>query len=386
MILGGVGLLILIAMAGVAILNALFFPRLESDAPRREGVSGGQVASAAGGASVSVLIPARNEARVLDDTLAGLHAQDDQRLLEILVLDDQSSDATPEIVRQWSRQDARVNLVEGQPLPPGWTGKNWACMQLAQRAVGDVLVFTDADVHWQPGALRALLDTMQRYHAEMFTAWPTQTTQTWGERLVVPMMMFVLLAYLPEPGVRLLPFASLSAANGQCLALRRPAYDLLGGHAAVANQVVEDVALARLAKRQGLRLVMALGNHLIEGRMYHNWPEARDGFAKNILAGHGNWPPALALSGLFHTLLFAWPWVWLFLAPPGQRAMPLAWIALGVLVRALTAAVSGARLRDALLLPVSVLLFWLIAARSLIWHTRRGGPQWKGRWINTPLS
>jgi chlorobactene glucosyltransferase len=280
--------------------------------------------------------------------------------------------------------------VAGEELPAGWTGKNWACAQLAGQARGDLLIFTDADVTWRPGALEGALAVMQHTQADMLTVWPTQHTETWAERLVVPMMMFVLLAYLPELGVRRLPFASLSAANGQMVAFRRETYRHIGGHHAVAGEIVEDVALARRTKQMGRRLVMALGNGLIIGRMYHNWPEARDGFAKNILAGHGGSPLALLASGVFHTGLFLWPWAWLALGAlrpsAGWPDMPLAMLALGILLRALTAAVSGGRVGDALLLPISNLLFWIIALRSLAWHFGRGGPLWKGRWINTPLS
>jgi chlorobactene glucosyltransferase len=200
------------------------------------------------------------------------------------------------------------------------------------------------------------------------------------------MMMFVVMGYLPEMCVRYVPWPVFAAANGQCLAFRREAYRQIGGHVAVRSNIVEDVGLAWAIKRQGLRLVMAEGNHLISGRMYHSWPQVRDGFAKNILAGHGGQPLLLFLSAVFHWWLFLLPWVWLALGGvlhvgPGWPWFPMALIGLGLGVRALSAAAAHQRLVDALWLPVSTLLVTAIAARSLWWHYRHGGPQWKGRTV-----
>jgi chlorobactene glucosyltransferase len=227
---------------------------------------------------------------------------------------------------------------------------------------------------------------MEKTRADMVTVWPTQEARTWAERLVVPMMTFTILSYLPELCVRYLPWPVFAAANGQCLAFRREAYILIGGHHAVRLSLIEDMSLARNVKRKGLRLVESLGNSLISGRMYPNWPEVRDGFAKNILAGHGGQPAFLVLSAFFHWTLFLFPWIWLLAGwlaggVDGWPAWPLAIIALGWAVRALSAAVAGDRPIDALLLPVSVLLMSAIAARSLWWHYHYGGPRWKGRQI-----
>jgi len=248
------------------------------------------------------------------------------------------------------------------------------------------MVFTDADVGWAPGALAAVVACMQATRADSFTVWPTQQAVSRAERLVVPLMMFTITSYLPEIAVRVIPWASFAAANGQCLAFRRPAYQALGGHAAVRQIVVEDIALARLTKQTGLRLVMALGDGLIYGRMYHDWRQVREGFAKNILAGHGGQPLFLFISAVFHWLIFLVPWAWLaagvFAANiPGWPEYPLTMIALGLGSRLLSAAATRHALPDALLMPVSVLLMTVIAAQSVWWHFTQGGPSWKGRVI-----
>lgn len=325
---------------------------------------------------VSILIPARNEAAVIGQTLEGLLRQT-YPFTELLVLDDNSTDDTAVLIQQAAQQDRRVRLLNGQPLPHGWLGKNWACHQLAQAAVGDLLIFTDADVGWQPSALAALVAQIEQEQAALLSIWPTQRTLTWGERLVVPLMALAILGYLPLTAVHYLPWSVFAAANGQCMAFRRGAYETIGGHAAVGDNVLEDVTLARLVKKAGLRLRLSDGAGLITCRMYHSWPEVRDGFAKNILAGHGRSVPFLLLSTLFHWLIFVLPWVMLLF--PTARQMGWVWLwLLSVGVRAGTAVATRQRIQDALLMPISVLLMTRIAFRSIHWHYS-GGPRWKGR-------
>ncbi len=361
--------LALLVIALVAILNTLTLLRLRpapltTPAPR-----------------LSVLIPARNEAAVIGDTVQALLAQT-YTDFEVIILDDASTDATAAIAQSAGAGDPRLRVIRGEPLPAGWMGKNWACHQLSQAAAGEWLIFTDADVRWLPGALTALAEAMTRTRADMLTVWPTQWTLTWSERLVVPLMALAVLGYLPLPLVHYTPWPIFAAANGQCLAFRRVAYQTVGGHAAVRGHIIEDVALARRTKARGLRLRMADGAGLVACRMYRDWPSVRDGFAKNILAGHGDSIAFLLLSTAFHWLIFIFPWLWLALGGgAGWPAWPIAVMALGVGARALTAAATRQRPGDAALMPVSTFLMTLITARAIWWRLRYGGPQWKGRTI-----
>jgi len=350
----------LVLIALIAILNALTFPRLH-------------LSSLVSHPLVSVLIPARNESALIAETVRSWLAQTYPNF-EILILDDNSSDGTADLVCRAANGDPRLRILAGKPLPDGWKGKNWACHQLSQAARGDLLLFTDADVRWQPQALTALIAEMTHTRADLLTVWPTQETHTWAERLVVPLMGFVIIGYLPVLAVHYIPWTVFAAAMGQCLVFRRSAYEQIGGHAAVRNALVEDMALAYAIKRKRLRLRSADGAGLISARMYRGWPEVRDGFAKNILAGHGSHLAFLALSTIFHWSLFLFPWVWLFFDPLSAALL----CTLGVLTRALTAAVTRQRLADALFLPVSVLLMMVIAGRAVQWHFT-GGPRWKGR-------
>lgn len=356
----------------IGLLNALFFPRLRPAPPDFRW-------------RVSVLIPARNESAVIGQTVRMLLRQT-RPPDEILVLDDSSDDGTAECAQAAAEGHPALRVITGAPLPSGWMGKNWACHQLAQAASGELLVFIDADVIWRPAALAALIAQVQNSQADLLTVWPTQRTESWAERLVVPLMALAVLGYLPLPLVHYTPFSLAAAANGQCMVFRRRVYDLAGGHAAVREQIVEDVALARRVKQIGLRLRMADGAELVACRMYRDWPSVRSGFGKNILAGHGNSLLLLAVSTVFHWIVFVLPWLWLIFNPPdldGWPWLPLLMIALGIGARAVTAAATRQRVVDALLLPVSVVLMTLIAAQAVWWRLRYGGPQWKGRIIVT---
>lgn len=364
----------LITILAIAILNTLTFPRLRPTAQKTAMPK------------VSVLIPARDEAAVIGKTITALCAQDYENF-EIIMLDDDSHDKTAEIARNAASRRANVRVIQGAPLMQGWNGKNWACHQLAQSATGDILIFTDADVQWGAGALAALVETMHTSNADMLTVWSTQVTETWGERLVVPLMSLVIMGYLPAVLVHNTRWTAFAAANGQCLAFRREAYESSGGHAAVRAEIVEDIQLARRIKAKGLRLYMVDGAGMITCRMYRGWESVRDGYAKNIIAGYGGRVSLLMLATVFHWMLFLFPVLWLIFGwalpvenSPPYPVYPLFLIALGVGIRALTALATRQRALDAVLLPVSALLMTRIALQAVYWQGR-GGVQWKGRTI-----
>lgn len=359
---------ILLVMAFITILNTFTFPRLSEPDSIRSSVASSALPA------VSVCIPARNESAVIAATIRAWLGQD-YPAFEILLLDDHSDDGTAQIARNAAQGDPRLRIIQGQPLPPGWKGKNWACHQLSQHASGEFLIFTDADVRWQPGALSRVLTHFRVTRADLLTIWPTQQTVTWGERLVVPLMALTIMSYLPILAVHYVPWAIFAAANGQCLVFNRIAYNKVGGHLAVKSNIVEDMGFAYSIKKKKMRLRMADGGGVIVTCMYHNWRETRDGFAKNILGGHANSVPFLVFSTLFHWAIFIFPVFWFVFSP---SLSPLLLFALGILIRALTAAATRQRIADALFMPVSTMLMTAVAARALQWHFG-AGPQWKGR-------
>jgi glycosyltransferase involved in cell wall biosynthesis len=340
----------------VLAVNAVSFPHLHrapADHERR--------------ARTSLLVPARDEALNLPETLPALLAQGAG---EVVVLDDGSSDGTAAILAALAARHPALRVLPGRPLPPGWTGKNWACAQLASAARGEVLVFTDADVCWHPGALDAVLGVLREAGADLVTAWPRQRTVGLAERVAVPQLDLLLLGALPWPLVGALPQASLAAANGQLMAWRREAYDRVGGHAAVRAELLEDMALARRAKGLGLRLALRLGAPLLETRMYRSWRDVLEGFGKNVLAAVGGRRAALAalvgVNLLAHTL--CWP---LALLDPR-------WLAVGGLslaLRYLSERKAGREPRDTPLQALAPLALAVIAGRALT----HGGVVWKAR-------
>ncbi|MFN8510579.1 MAG: glycosyltransferase family 2 protein [Deinococcaceae bacterium] len=258
---------------------------------------------------VSVLIPVRNEAENLRMNLPRILKQDVGGFeVEIIVLDDGSTDISPKVAQQLGKNHPLFKWIKGEPLPAGWVGKNWACHQLYQHARGDLLIFTDADVAWETETLHGLVSELRRTHADLLTVWPRQVTRSWGERLLVPLIDDVLLTLLPYPLV-LMPFSLSSAGNGQLMAFRRPAYEAIGGHRGVAHEVLEDVRLARKIKESGCRLRLALGGTLLSVQMYSGYRTSVKGFSKNLRSFHANQDGGLVLSALFYLAAYTLPWI-----------------------------------------------------------------------------
>jgi glycosyltransferase involved in cell wall biosynthesis len=314
----------------------------------------------------SLCVPARDEAQNLPRTLLGLLKQP---AAEILVLDDQSADGTADIVRRLAESDSRLRLLQGTPPPKGWIGKNWACHQLAQQATGDLLVFCDADVTLRPGALGAIWAQISAQQAEVFSVFPRQQAGTLGERMLVPLIDEVLLAFLPH-GLLDLPVPAAAVANGQVLAFTRKAYDTIGGHEAVAGEIVEDLALAHLTRRKGLKLGLALGGDLVSTRMYDGYAATVRGMGKSMRAAHADSDPLLVASALANLTAYTLPWLRL----RRGRAWQLA-AALGLAQRVLTNAKTGrASYAEAALVP-----FIAPAALPIYRLGMRRTARWKGR-------
>jgi hypothetical protein len=319
------------------------------------------------GARVSVLIPMRDEAHQVRDCLAAVLAQDG--VAEVLVLDDGSADGTGELARSMG-----VRVLTGKPLPPGWLGKPYACQQLADAAdpASDVLVFLDADVRLKPGAIAATAGFLRTL--ELASPYPRQVAVTPAERLVQPLLQWSWLTFLPLRVAERSPRGSLSAANGQLLAVRRAAYERAGGHAAVRAEVIEDLALVRAVKRTGGRGGVTDGTALADCRMYDGWASLRDGYTKSLWSAFGSPAGGAAVAGLMALAYLVPP-----LAALAGSRLGLAGYAAGVTGRVVAGRRTGGRVwPDAFAHPVSVALFAGLTARSLNRHSS-GSLSWKGR-------
>jgi glycosyltransferase involved in cell wall biosynthesis len=231
-----------------------------------------------------VLIPARNEERVLGATLASLLASRGVEI-EVVVLDDGSTDRTAEIVRGFAVKDARVRLRSSAPLPGGWNGKQHACHELALAARTDTLCFLDADVRLAPEALAYMSAFLLRSGSDLVSGFPRQETETPLEWLLLPLIHFVLLSYLPLAGMRALPAPRFAVGCGQFLMVRRDAYRKSGGHSQIRATMHDGLLLPQLFRRHGLRTDIADLTHLATCRMYHSASEVWRGLAKNATEG-----------------------------------------------------------------------------------------------------
>ncbi|WP_239134190.1 glycosyltransferase [Rugosimonospora africana] len=324
--------------------------------------------------AVSVLLPLRDEAQRVRPCLEALLAQESVPGLEIVVLDDGSTDGTADVVRAVAGD--RVQLITGTVTPPGWLGKPWACHQLAGAARGEVLAFLDADVILAPHAVAAGVALLDGF--DLICPYPRMVAATPGERLVQPLLQWLWLTFLPLRAMERSPRPSLAAAGGQFLVARRAGYERAGGHAAVAGAVLEDIELARAVKRAGGRIALADGSGLATCRMYASWAGVRDGYTKSLWASFGS-PAGAAAAVLALLLLYVAPVALIPVAPWAGLAGYL----LGVLGRVVTARATGGRtLPDALAHPVSMLIFGYLTARSYRLH-RKGSLVWKGRGVDT---
>jgi glycosyltransferase involved in cell wall biosynthesis len=253
---------------------------------------------------ISILIPARNEARNLEKLLPSLLTQNAPNL-EILVLNDRSEDDTAVVLEQFRQ----VKVLNGLPLPDNWLGKNWACHQLSKAATGEILIFTDADTTWQSFTANAIAANLEQSNADALCAWAAQEVTDPISKLIQPLQQWSLLAFLPLFFVPLRMFKVAVAANGQCLAFTRDTYNRIGGHEFVKRSVIEDMALARAVKHKRGKFLLFNGANAISTKMYASSEDAFEGYAKNVYPAFGASPTAFFAATTFNLGLYLLPWL-----------------------------------------------------------------------------
>jgi cellulose synthase/poly-beta-1,6-N-acetylglucosamine synthase-like glycosyltransferase len=319
---------------------------------------------------VSLLLPVRDEEDHVAGCLASLQAQVGVPDLEILVLDDGSTDSTRETALSAASGDSRVRLLTGAALPTGWLGKPHACAQLAGAATGELLVFVDADVRLRPDAVSRTAALMAAQCLDYACPYPRQVAESWLERLVQPLLQWSWLTFLPLRVAERSSRRSLAVGNGQVFAVTSTGYAKSGGHAAVRSAVVEDVALARLLHAAGLHGGFVDGTPLATCRMYGGAAALWRGYTKSLCSAFGS--PARA--GLVCALLLA---VYVVPLTFGGWAAVGAYGA-GVASRVVAASRTGGRVVDALAHPLSVVAFAVLVGASVV-QRQRGVLLWKGR-------
>ncbi len=333
--------------------------------------------------AISVLIPARNEQAGIRQAIESVLANRNVRL-ELIVMDDHSTDATGEIVAGLAGGDSRVRLEHAPPLPEGWNGKQHACWNLAQAATHEWLLFMDADVRLCDTALVRFLAEQQRAQCGLLSGFPKQVTESLAERMMIPLMYYVLLGYLPLDQMRASPKAEFGAGCGQLFLARRADYMATGGHASIQASRHDGLQLPRSFRRAGIRTDLFNASDIASVRMYTDWASVLSGLQKNATEGIANakliglftilllGAAVLPIFSLAHAIFYGWNW-------PATSLLVVA-TTLSFLPRAMIAQRLESSWIGVALHPISVAVFvgiqWLAFTRQAL---GRGSVNWRGR-------
>jgi glycosyltransferase involved in cell wall biosynthesis len=325
---------------------------------------------------VSIIIPARNEEASLGECLQSLTTQAGVRF-EIIVVDDASTDCT-RMIAQSCRQVRVVSpaRLSSTPSVNGPTGKNNALIAGARSARAPWILFTDADTFHLPGSLARALAEAKEQGADLLSYSPEQIVVTFAERAVMPVVFAELAAQYPPQKVRD-PNSGIVAANGQYILVRRAAYEAVGGHAAVASEILEDVALARRFRDAGKKIFFRYGGDAVRTRMYRNWPQLREGWTKNLVLLFPN-PGVLAARTM---ALWLASWSALVVAALGLATHHPAWIIGAALLPLLYKRIQAAHFAasnnlHAIAAGMPIFAYLLLISKRA--HAR-GQVEWKGR-------
>ncbi len=342
------------------VLNLLLIRRLRDAPPAREPF-------------VSVVVPARNEERAIERTVRALLAQNYAHF-EVVVVDDRSTDATAAILA--SIRDERLIVVPGEEPPSGWIGKPWALHQGAQRARGELLLFVDADIHYEPGALRAAVGEIERSGAAMLCLFARMEMRGLWENAIVSNIAMTGFSAVPIWLGDRIGTAMFAIGGGTGNLIRRAEYDAIGGHEALRAAVIDDIGLARHVRSEGHHTELVRADEFASVRMYHGLREAVHGFTKNtFIVMHRSWLfLAAGVTGLF--LFSILPYAF---AIADDRASLVA-VGILTLTRVVLFASFGYPLWSAVFLHPLQSLAWMFIMIRSAWMTGvRGEVAWRGR-------
>ncbi len=341
------------------------------------------------GMELTVIVPARNEEAVLPGFLASVLAQSEPGFAlgvewELIVVNDDSRDGTRGIAERAAAGTQGVTVMDAPALDlsarGGFTGKNNACWAGAQAAKGQWLLFTDADTVHEVGDLSRSIREADRHHAALLSYSPRQIVTGFWQRTVMP-LVFSELASVYPPKLVSDPGSKLAAANGQFLLVEREAYFSVGGHRALAREVLEDVALARAVKRSGKTIRFRYAPDALAARMYRSTPEMIEGWTKNLALLMPS-PIALALWRVLDILLFFGLPVLAFIVPPKIPYQGIVFFLLWVRTcfrfynRVMR---SHFPVVDVAISILGIPLFAYLLVRSYVHHKVKRSIEWKGR-------
>ena len=332
---------------------------------------------------ISALVPARNEEDKIGPCVRSLLAQDYPDF-QVIVLDDSSTDRTREILELLAQGDKRLKVINGNPLPPGWLGKHWACHQLYSASDGELIMFTDADTVHTPGTLHCAAAAMAEDRADMISIMPRHILGTWAEKLVIPAFALGVLAVVPllarfRPR-KVLPLSS----SGKLMMLRRQAYETSGGFEHIRQNVLDDLALPQKVMERNMRYRLYDGTNNVSCRMYHSFKEVHEGLTKNMFAAYGYNIPLFTLAWLWAIFIFWEPIIVLgiYKIPEYPPTLSVGLAAIAIIATLLLWGVYYQRFKFPFYLiflyPVSAILMAAISVSSMI-LTLSGRATWKDR-------
>jgi glycosyltransferase involved in cell wall biosynthesis len=321
----------------------------------------------------SVCIPARNEEQNIKNIINDVLNQT-YKNIETVILDDNSDDNTYKTAASIAGKNKKITILTGKALSPGWTGKNWACHQLSQKAKGAILFFIDADVRLSEWAIESAMAFMNKYSLSMLTVFPAQRMVSFSEKLIVPVMDWILLTFLPLKLVYLSGWLSFVAANGQFIAITREAYKKIGGHRSVSDMYVEDMELARNIKKQKLKMMTFTGNNGVSCRMYKNYSGAFNGFAKNFFPGFNTGYINFSFMLLSLNFLYLLPFILLIFY------REFAVIILLIILQRIFIALTNKQnpIINIILHPLQMIIMTSVGINSM-YKSKTGKLKWKGR-------
>ncbi len=333
---------------------------------------------------VSILIPARNEEANIERCIRAFLKQDYPNL-EILVLDDNSTDSTYDIVKKISDKNRNVKVFKGRPLPQGWLGKNFACFQLSRYAKGDYLIFTDADTHHSQNSVSSSLAALLNNGLDALCPFPREIMVTIHERMTIPFMNFAILLFMPLALIRKSRNPLFCTGVGQYLLFKRETYFGMGGHAAVKGKILEDVKITKKTKEMGYSYMIFDGRKIISCRMYKNFKQVFTGFSRFLFSAFDYNLSMLAIAVTFFILLFLIPNIFFPMGLilyhwPREILIPIIiQIIIVSFIRTINAFRFKEKLLDIFLSPLSIVYIVFIAINSVLQSKLGNGIYWKGR-------
>jgi hypothetical protein len=338
---------------------------------------------------ISVLIPARNEADSIGPACESVLSNNGVDF-ELIVLDDASQDSTAQVVEKIAARDPRVRLLSAAALPAGWCGKQYACHQLSLAARNDLLLWMDADVRLADDALRRIAAEMQRSPISLLSGFPRERTGSFLERLLLPLIHFILLGYCPVWLMRRWRFVGLGAGCGQLFIANKADYNRAGGHTAIRASLHDGIALPRAMRRAGFVTGIFDATDLAECRMYTSGSATWQGLLKNAAEGLGTpraiipWTLILLTGQVLPLLLGSVIIANALRRPLDVQEFAGLWLCLAAELASLTIrSISAGRFRQpawiVLLHPMAICALLLIQWQAVLLRARRQPTAWRGR-------